>query len=201
MHDRDQNAFDSLRRHRAGIEQPLQEHASNERDAERVHLLHRQAEFDVEALGQIFDGAHDDGVAARALLDQRQSEWFVRRGDGPGLGDDARPAAVRIVPDHDPHELANERSDIRRGGAGALVAFHPLLHPGAVHREEQIGLAVEVGVDGSLGHAGGQSNLLEGGGVKPVLEKDAAGAFDEPGAGVGFLGLSGQPDDSHTDGI
>src|SRR5262245_151166 len=55
VNDRDQDFFDALFRDGAGIEQPLQEHAADERDAERVHLLHRQGEFDTEAFGQIFD--------------------------------------------------------------------------------------------------------------------------------------------------
>ena len=198
MNDRDECFFDQLLRHGGGIEQSLQEHPAHQRRAEPVHLLHRQNEFDAGALGQIFHGARDDRVAARALLDQGQPESFVGCGDGPGLGDDARPAAVGIVAHHDPRELANEGFELGRGGADALVAFQPLIHARTAHGEEQVGLAVEVGIDGALGHAGGEGDLLERRGVKPVLEKDAAGALDEPGARVGFLRLAGQPDDSHT---
>jgi hypothetical protein len=110
-------------------------------------------------------------------------------------------AAVGIVAHHDPHEFADEGIEPRRGGADARVTCQSLLHARTAHGQEQVGLAVEVRVNGPFRHPGGEGDLLERRRVKAVLEKDPAGALDQPGAGARFLRLAGQPDDSHTVGI
>src|SRR6266542_1292361 len=82
-----------------------------------------------------------------------------------------------------------------------LVAADTLVHSGVVHGQEEVHLALEVRVDGSLRDARLHRDLLQGGGVEPPSHEDIVRGADESLPRLGLPVFPGQSSpNSHTVG-
>ncbi len=185
-----------------GIEQALQQQAANECRTGAAHLLPGQSKLDSCALRHFQNRVGDHGIPAGTLLDECRTESLVASGDGPGLGDDARPAAIGIVAQDDACVLAHEGFELGDRRAQLAIVAQPFVHARAADGQKEFGLALEVRVDRPFCDPGLERDLLQRRGVKAVAQEHRVRACDQARPRVGLL-VHAIPSDRiwHTYGI
>ena len=165
-------------------------------------LANGQTEAHAVALSERLEKGSDRVEVALVALGHLPAQGLLPRGVGPELDQHRHPARVSLrAAGHLPRHRAQPFLQRRRADDGLRIGALPSGSMGVVHRQEQLVLAGEVGVDRALGVARALADLLQRGAMEAGPQEDLPSRRHQVRPGAFPAVLPVQPLHSDTSGI